>query len=67
MPPGAAIFARSFVVAGAREAFDAVRRFVRHGSTAIDDFTLYPDRRSTGNLRTGQEAPLLRHLAGDLD
>jgi len=42
-----AIFARWFMVAGPQGGFDAVQRFVRHGSTTIDDFTLYPGRHLT--------------------
>ena len=42
-----AIFARWFMVAGLHGGFDAVQRFVRHGSTTIDDFTLYPARQLT--------------------
>jgi CubicO group peptidase (beta-lactamase class C family) len=42
-----AVFARWFAVAGVQGGFDAARRFVRHGTTTIDDFRHYPARRLT--------------------
>jgi CubicO group peptidase (beta-lactamase class C family) len=42
-----AIFSRWFMVAGPQGGFDAVLRFVQHGSTTIEDFKHYPARRLT--------------------
>jgi CubicO group peptidase (beta-lactamase class C family) len=39
-----AMFTSWFVVAGSRGGFDAVVRFVAHGTTTIDDFRHYPGR-----------------------
>lgn len=62
-----AIFARWFMVAGLQGGFDAVQRFVRHGSTTIDDFTLYPARhltpsRSPFQFAEGADARLVPDL-----
>ena len=46
-----AIFARWFVVAGPQGGFDAAQRFVRHGTTTIDDFKHYPGRHLTPSER----------------
>lgn len=43
----AAVFARWFMVAGARGGFDAAVRLVTHGTTTIDDFRHYPARSLT--------------------
>jgi CubicO group peptidase (beta-lactamase class C family) len=44
-----AVFARWFMVAGPQGGFDAVQRFIRHGSTTIDDFKHYPARHLTAS------------------
>lgn len=40
----AAVFARWFMVAGPSGGYDATLRFIRHGSTTINDFKHYPAR-----------------------
>ena len=40
----AAVFASWFIAAGASGGYDATLRFIRHGSTTIDDFKHYPAR-----------------------
>jgi CubicO group peptidase (beta-lactamase class C family) len=42
-----AVFASWIMVAGARGGFDAVIRFLAHGTTTIDDFEHYPGRTLT--------------------
>ncbi len=46
----AAVFSSWFIVAGPSGGYDAVLRFIRHGSTTIDDFKHYPARYLSASL-----------------
>ncbi len=45
-----AVFARWFIVAGPSGGYNAVQRFIRYGSTTIDDFKHYPSRHLSASV-----------------